>query len=417
MNDTDDSDLTKTIPLRNKHGKIVEYAIVDLNDLTQPEQHRWSKPCRYVSGYVNGKTQLLHRFIMQVTSKSQIVDHIDGNTLNNRRVNLRIGTIAQNTQNKRKKENVTSKYIGVSLMKKTKKWSVKCGNKSIGIYSQEIHAAHHYNLEAVNKYGEGAKLNEIETPTDFIPWVKKKTANLTGTCKTGNRYRSFIVIDKKKIYLGTFDTAEEAALVYNEALNEKKEQIINNKKSAPILRDSENNPLIPIVNTDPIQYVKVDENRYEECVLDNWMLNHDGNAVNIKSKVLMHRFIMQTEDSSIRVMHINHNKLDNRKVNLREVSDAVSNHNRKKKPNVSSVYVGVSYCSTKRKYRAVVNFNNKPSHGGYYEDELVAAYARDCLATELYGENASLNNVPQPEGWVYNKKRRCVRTDEDDMKE
>jgi hypothetical protein len=58
-----------------------------------------------------------------------------------------------------------------------------------------------------------------------------------------------------------------------------------------------------------------------------------------------------------------------------------------------------------------VCFQYKVFNAGYYEDELVAAYARDCISKEIYGENALLNNVSQPVGWHWdNLSKRCVKS-------
>jgi hypothetical protein len=58
-----------------------------------------------------------------------------------------------------------------------------------------------------------------------------------------------------------------------------------------------------------------------------------------------------------------------------------------------------------------VCFQYKVFNAGYYEDELVAAYARDCISKEIYGENALLNNVSQPDGWHWDTlSKRCVKS-------
>lgn len=65
----------------------------------------------YVSG-TDRKTRL-HRLIVGATGNSEIVDHINGNTLDNRRSNLRIITRAENNKNVRKRVTNTSGGTGV----------------------------------------------------------------------------------------------------------------------------------------------------------------------------------------------------------------------------------------------------------------------------------------------------------------
>jgi hypothetical protein len=59
-------------------------------------------PARYVQGRLNGTRVYLHRLIMNAP-KGLVVDHIDGNGLNNTRANLRVVTQQQNMWNKRRR--------------------------------------------------------------------------------------------------------------------------------------------------------------------------------------------------------------------------------------------------------------------------------------------------------------------------
>lgn len=64
----------------------------------------------------------LHRLIMG-NPKGRLVDHINGNTLDNRKCNLRICNNTESIRNRDKtKSKSSSKYIGVSYNKKTKNW-------------------------------------------------------------------------------------------------------------------------------------------------------------------------------------------------------------------------------------------------------------------------------------------------------
>jgi hypothetical protein len=53
----------------------------------------------------------MHRLILGIPNSE--VDHVNGNPLDNRRVNLRLATRAQNSANTRSRKNTTSKYKGV----------------------------------------------------------------------------------------------------------------------------------------------------------------------------------------------------------------------------------------------------------------------------------------------------------------
>ena len=119
--------------------------------------------------FVNGKRVMvsMHRVIMGVNDSKILVDHKDGNGLNNQRSNLRIATKSQNGANTRSTKGSTSKYLGVSIdrSKKSKPWlaqiMVDRKNKYLGCHETEELAAEVYNEAAIKYYGEFAGLNKI----------------------------------------------------------------------------------------------------------------------------------------------------------------------------------------------------------------------------------------------------------------
>ena len=136
---------------------------ISVCDLDRVKQYKWSR-CGHKDrgpyfshGYREGnKTKhiILHRFILDCP-KGMIVDHISGNTLDNRRENLRICTPAENSRNYKKPKTNTSGYKGVSWDKKSLKWRAAIGfnNKVIhlGFFSsaEEAHSAY---IKASKKY-------------------------------------------------------------------------------------------------------------------------------------------------------------------------------------------------------------------------------------------------------------------------
>lgn len=101
---------------------------------------------------------LMHRMIMN-PNPEQCVDHIDGNTLNNQRSNLRVCTHAQNLRNRRKQRNNTSGYVGVRREKRSRnKWYAKiCFNgthKHLGTFNSAKEASIAYLKAAKQLYGE-----------------------------------------------------------------------------------------------------------------------------------------------------------------------------------------------------------------------------------------------------------------------
>lgn len=93
-----------------------------------------------------GKGRYVHRLIVGASETWDVVDHINGDTLDNRRSNLRIVTKAQNGANRVKRHaRNTSGYRGVSYHKTRGKWEAYvCPNyskKSLGRYCDPMFAA------------------------------------------------------------------------------------------------------------------------------------------------------------------------------------------------------------------------------------------------------------------------------------
>jgi hypothetical protein len=90
------------------------------------------------------KTLLLHRQIL-CAKKGEVVDHINGNPLDNRRENLHITTLAGNAQNKIKQNNNKTGYIGVYFEEKTGRYyaQIWCDRKRrcIGTFDAKEEAA------------------------------------------------------------------------------------------------------------------------------------------------------------------------------------------------------------------------------------------------------------------------------------
>ena len=155
---------TRIIPLM--HGL---YAIVDAADYEWLSQYRWVLwGAGYAGRHAPGKTILMHREIMQAPA-GMVVDHINGNRLDNRRCNLRICTRPQNVRNAAKRSGCLSQYKGVSFDRKMNQWfaTIWFEGRSIalGHYHDEADAARAYDRAAVELFGEYAWLNfpqEIE---------------------------------------------------------------------------------------------------------------------------------------------------------------------------------------------------------------------------------------------------------------
>lgn len=93
--------ITKMITF-NKKGEASGEVLIDTEDAERVKQFKWyispRKSKLYCYGTVNGSKIALHRFIL---NSSNVIDHINGNSLDNRKSNLREVTPQQNCYNKR----------------------------------------------------------------------------------------------------------------------------------------------------------------------------------------------------------------------------------------------------------------------------------------------------------------------------
>lgn len=113
---------------------------------------------------------LIHRLIMKVLDNPKIhIDHINGNTLDNRKQNLRFVNRSQNMKNRNSAYNSTSIFLGVHFCKnkKTKRWRavIKPTNQKnihLGYYKEEVDAGYAYNVSAKIIHGQYAKINKID---------------------------------------------------------------------------------------------------------------------------------------------------------------------------------------------------------------------------------------------------------------
>ena len=139
--------------------------LIDAEDRHLLARHAW---CVDANGYVLATgakriTLRLHRLIMGVEHRSQHVDHINGNPLDNRRRNLRIVTPAENTRNRRP---VAGKHSKGTELLSSGRWRARIwlGGRlvSLGTYTTQLEAAAAYDRAAVKHWGEYAYTNSGE---------------------------------------------------------------------------------------------------------------------------------------------------------------------------------------------------------------------------------------------------------------
>jgi len=150
-------------------GREDIFTVLDIEDKDKIIKYPWGLYLNkhgYKYAQVNTSSKRkLHHFILSIPKRNIVVDHINGNTLDNRKRNLRLVDYRINSFNSVKNNPfATSKYKGVSWNKKVKKWRafifINNKQKYLGAFHSEIEAAKAYN-EAARQVGDFVKLNDI----------------------------------------------------------------------------------------------------------------------------------------------------------------------------------------------------------------------------------------------------------------
>ena len=117
-------DYAEIILYNNKSNEVAR-ALIDLEDIVKVKDYKWYlNKCGYVFTKVNYSNIRLHRLIMD-SPDDMVVDHINHNQLDNRKLNLRTCTQQQNCMNASKRIDNTSGTTGVCFDKRSNKWNAR----------------------------------------------------------------------------------------------------------------------------------------------------------------------------------------------------------------------------------------------------------------------------------------------------
>lgn len=129
----------------------------------------------------------------------------------------------------------------------------------------------------------------------------------------------------------------------------------------------------------------------------------------LRLEIALHSLLLHEEGKE--VDHINRNRLDNRRENLRLVTRQENSWNKGKQESNKSGYIGVCFdkkASSKNPWKAYAKHNKKNYNLGFYSTKEEAARVRDNFIIEKRGKQAfySLNF---PEEWIYDENnKKCI---------
>lgn len=144
-------------------------AMVDDENYNYLTQWKWF---RSPNGYAISTIGLIkmHRLITGA-KKGELVDHIDHDTLNNTKLNLRIVSTQKNVHNQNKRANTKNNFKGVCFKPRHGLWESRCRmfgkNHELGLYKSEIAAAYAYNKKA-QELSDCILINKLNLPVDVL---------------------------------------------------------------------------------------------------------------------------------------------------------------------------------------------------------------------------------------------------------
>lgn len=143
-------------------------ALISESDLGLVAQYTWcanKKEAGKKTAYVRMTTESkkLHQLLLGDAPDGHVIDHINGDGLDNRRENLRFCTHAENHANESKRNGGTSVFKGVGFDAARQKWWAKITvggqTKNLGRFESEVDAAVAYDRAAVAAFGAHARTN------------------------------------------------------------------------------------------------------------------------------------------------------------------------------------------------------------------------------------------------------------------
>lgn len=412
------------IPLVKKK-KVVGYAKVSPEDAVAVSELSWYVNVRgygQTSQRLSSEQNLMHRFIMielrnQPATPDMYVDHINGDKLDNRRENLRFASAKQNAQNKLKQKTpATSKFLGVHFCKFQQKFisRVTIDNVviNLGVFDSEVEAAKARDCYILHQTGEiRHNLNfpelkeelQQQEPVVIERKADKKFRNVTNkwstfyACVISNKVKLLDMHNKDEIVCAK---AVDACIVKH-GLKRKlnfPEDYPNYTPTLPIktLCEEVNATQVRLIlKSAPEAIVLIDKADYDlvkhySLYIQDYVII-TANGKNYK----LHRFLLQVEDITAIIDHIDNNKFNNCRSNLRRVTSQQNAQNRKKSKFTTSSFFGVR----KRDGKFVSSVQSKDfTYDKVFNIESHAARDRDLVILKVFPDSAyKLNFVWTPE--------------------
>ena len=360
-----------------------------------------------VYGKINNKEYILKNYIYEhILGKNLInvsIEYINNNKLDNRRDNLKeedMNNMVIQTANYIKEKNrIRSEYCGVIYHETMNRWEVSIYNeeKTLNrLYKYDEEAGYQYDLW-VDRYNLGFKKNGI-TLKSYRDIIKNNIELQNGIFKHVDNYKVYMELNKrnKNYCINMFDTFDLALKAKNmmEGVKERYLLVICEIKSRFNKEKNEDGNYIFVISK---KEVIIDEDMYYNMYRYKWYMNNSNN-VRCK-KCLLSRMIMNCYDNSMMIEHINNNKLDYRRCNLRVISQKQYRMKYEIVLSKNARYIGVEYDDERKQWLSYININNRKKCLGYFDDEMQAAIRRDIATQKYFRELGRLNFDNRRPSW------------------
>ena len=223
-----------------------------------------------------------------------------------------------------------------------------------------------------------SKLTVIRQVSDYIDSKGGHKARWLCVCSCGNK----VVVEQSKLKSGKTKSCGCYVLELRKALYTKRNEY-----------EEYDNYIIGITNDGKSKF-KFDKEDFDKVKNFTWYVNDQGYVISTKSnmyhkRVRLSRLVMDVQDG-FEVDHINHDLLDNRKTNLRLVTNQQNLFNQQKPKNNTSGFVGVVQHGNK--WVAQIMYNGKIKYLGIFNTLEEASSVYSTTAQKLFGEYMYKNN-------------------------
>jgi hypothetical protein len=314
-------------------GTVIIVSPEDFDDILNRKVYI-DKKHGYAITRENRKIISVHSYIARkigfIIRNNEVIDHFDGNKLNNHRGNLRILTYSQNSQNRHFIPNSSSGFRGVSKCSCGPRWQACCGANRIGYYVTPEEAAVAYDKYIIKFVHRNNPTNFTYSDTEkdliFSSDFKVQKAKLRDPEMLGIYWREHckkyeVRCNRKNV--GVFEDLDEAKKMRDESYESLRKIKLQLHMRKVITRDDYGNAIIYLSGENgKDKFTIVDDDKWHDLMNYSWHLgNHGYPSSRINSKnTILHQYLMKNSERDSRILvidHIDTNKLNNKMCNLR----------------------------------------------------------------------------------------------------